>query len=133
MINQKIIEIASNSKNSGLNNNYTHKSSVKNSLCGDKIKIELITKNKKINSIRYETESCILCEASASLIAKKIKNYNLKDLQKDIQILKDIINNKKIDFPPKFKEYKHLVTKDNNNRTKCVTLPLDALLKAFKL
>ena len=44
MISQKIIQIASNSKNSGLSNNFTHKSSVKNSLCGDKIKIELIVK-----------------------------------------------------------------------------------------
>ena len=133
MISQKIIQIASNSKNSGLSNNFTHKSSVKNSLCGDKIKIELIANNKKINSMRYQTESCILCEASASLVAKKMKNYYLKNLQKDIKILKDNIKNKKFKFPPKFKEYKHLTTKNNTSRTKCVTLPLEALLKAFKL
>ena len=133
MINQKIIKIASNSKHSGLNNNFTHKSSVKNSLCGDRIKIELIANNKTINSMRYETESCILCEASASLVAKKMKNYSLKDLYKDIKILKDNIKNKKYNFPPKFKEYKHLATKDNSNRIKCVILPLEALLKAFKL
>ena len=40
MISQKIIQIASNTKFSGLNNNFTHKSSVKNSFCGDKIKME---------------------------------------------------------------------------------------------
>ena len=133
MISQKIIQIASNSKNSGLSNNFTHKSSAKNSLCGDKIKIELIVNNKKIDSMRYETESCILCEASASLVAKKMKNYYLKNLQKDIKILKDNIKDKKYNFPPKFKEYKHLITKDNSNRVKCVILPLEALLKAFKL
>ena len=133
MISHKIIQIASNSKYSGLSNNFTHKSSAKNSLCGDKIKIELIANTKKINSMRYETESCILCEASASLVAKKMKNYYLKDLKEDIKILKDNIKNKKFNFPPKFKEYKHLTTKNNSNRTKCVTLPLEALLKAFKL
>jgi nitrogen fixation protein NifU and related proteins len=133
MISQKIIQIAYNSKHSGLSNNFTHKSSAKNSLCGDKIKIELIVNNKKIDSMRYETESCILCEASASLVAKKMKNYYLKNLQKDIKILKDNIKNKKFNFPPKFNEYKHLTTKNNSNRTKCVTLPLEALLKAFKL
>ena len=42
MISQKIIQIASNTKNVGLTNKYSFKSSVKNSLCGDKIKIELI-------------------------------------------------------------------------------------------
>ncbi|MDC0628529.1 iron-sulfur cluster assembly scaffold protein [Pelagibacteraceae bacterium] len=133
MISQKIIHIASNTKYSGLNNNFTHKSSIKNSLCGDKIKIELIANNKKISSMRYETESCILCEASASLIAKNIKNYSLSNLKKDIIILKDIIKNNKSIYPSKFKEYKHLTTKNNINRTSCVILPLEALLKAFKL
>ena len=133
MINPKIIQIAYNSKNSGLKNNFTHKSSLRNSLCGDKIKIELIAKNKKVSSMRYETESCILCEASASLIAKKIKNYSFKNLKRDIKILKDTIKNKKSHYPIKFKDYKHLTTKNNINRAKCVMLPLEALLKAFKL
>ena len=133
MISRKIIKFASNSKNSGLYNNYTHKSSVKNSLCGDKIKVEIIAKDKKITSMRYEAESCILCEASASLVAKKMKNYYLKNLQKDIKILKDKIISKKTNFPSKFKEYKYFTTKNNISRAKCVTLPLDALLKAFKL
>ena len=65
MISQKIIKIATDTRYSGLNNIFTHRSSIKNSLCGDKIKIEVITKNTKISSMRYETESCILCEASA--------------------------------------------------------------------
>ena len=133
MISQKIIQIASNTKYSGLNNNFTHKSSIKNSLCGDKIKIELIVNNKRINSMRYEVESCILCEASASLIAKKIKNYSLKNLKKNINILRNNIKKQDTKFPLKFKEYKHLTTKDNVNRVNCVILPLEALLKAFKL
>lgn len=133
MINQKIIQIALNTKYSGLSNNFTHKSSVKNSLCGDKIKIELIANHNKISSMRYETESCVLCEASASLIAKKIKNCSLKSLREDIKILIDNIKKRKHNYPSKFKEYRHLTTKGNISRIKCVILPLDALLKAFKL
>ena len=132
MIIFKIIKIASNTKYSGLKNIFTHKSSIKNSLCGDKIKIELVVNKTKINSMRYEAQSCILCEASASLIAKKMKNYSLKNLKKDIKKLKDNIKNNKFNNFYKFKEYKDLVTKDNTNRINCVTLPLDALLKAFK-
>ena len=132
MITKKIIQIASNTRFSGLNNNFTHRSSHKNSLCGDKIKIELIANNKKINSMRYETESCILCEASASLVANKIKNYSLNGLKKDIKTLKDNIKNNISNYPSKFKEYSHLTTKDYTNRINCVILPLEALLKAFK-
>ena len=132
MIILKIIKIASNTRYSGLKNIFTHKSSIKNSLCGDKIKIELVVNKTKINSMRYEVQSCILCEASASLIANKMKNYSLKNLKKDIKKLKDNIKNNKFNNFYKFKEYKDLVTKDNTNRINCVTLPLDALLKALK-
>jgi len=133
MINPKIIKIASNTQYEGLKNIYTHKSSVKNRLCGDKISLELITNKTKINSIRYKTESCILCEASASLLANKMKHYSIKNIKKDINRLKETIVNKDYKIPLKFKEFKHLVDKNNLNRVNCVILPLEALLKAFKL
>ena len=59
MISKDIIKLASSSNNFGLKNDYSHKTSLKNSLCGDKITLELIVKNKKVSSMRYETEACI--------------------------------------------------------------------------
>ena len=133
MINPKIIKIASNTQYEGLKNIYTHKSSAKNRLCGDKISLELVANKTKINSIRYKTESCILCEASASLLANKMKHYSIKNIKKDINRLKETIVNKDYKIPLKFKEFKYLVDKNNLNRVNCVILPLEALLKAFKL
>ena len=46
MINSEIIKIASNTSNVGLKNDYTFKSSKKNSMCGDLIKVELKVKPK---------------------------------------------------------------------------------------
>ena len=80
MINKDIIRLASNTSNVGLKNKYSHKISLKNSTCGDKITLELIADKKKISSMKYETESCIYCEASASLLSRKIKNVKLKDI-----------------------------------------------------
>ena len=37
MINQDIIKLASNTSNVGLKNKYSHKISLKNKTCGDKI------------------------------------------------------------------------------------------------
>ena len=133
MISPKIIKIASNTQYAGLKNIYTHKSSAKNLLCGDKISLELIVNKTKINSIRYKTESCILCEASASLLANKMKNYSIKSVKKDIDRLKQTIINKDYKIPLKFKEFKYLIDKNNLNRINCIILPLEALLKAFKL
>jgi nitrogen fixation NifU-like protein len=132
MINNQIIKIASNSKNVGLTNKYNYRSSLKNSLCGDKIKLELTVKNLKINSMKYETESCVYCEAAASLLAIKIKNLNISTVKKNIIFLKQIIRNEKHNFPSKFKDFKILINKNNLNRINCINLPFDAVLKALK-
>ena len=77
MISKDIIKIASNTSNFGLKKKYSYKISLKNSMCGDKITLGIVTSKKKIKSMNYETESCVYCEASASLLSRKIKNLNI--------------------------------------------------------
>jgi len=133
MITSKIIKIASNTSNVGLTNKYTFKSTQKNSMCGDIIKIELIANNLKINSMKYETESCIYCEASASLLAKKIKNLTVSVVKKELNKIKNISNNDaNYVFFKKFIEFKFLINKNNIKRLNCVLLPINAVLKALK-
>ena len=52
MINKDIIRLASNTSNVGLKKKYSHKISLKNSTCGDKITLELISDKKKIISMK---------------------------------------------------------------------------------
>ena len=132
MINNEIIKIASNTKNVGLTNIYSFKSSLKNSICGDKIKLELIVKKSKMNSMKYETESCVYCEASASLLATKIKNLNIATIIKELSLLKKIVKDEKHNFPYNFKDFKVLINKNNLSRINCINLPFDAVLKALK-
>ncbi len=133
MITNEIIKIASNTSNVGLTNKYTFKASKKNSLCGDMIKVEIIAKNSIINSMKYETESCVYCEASASLLAKVIKNKKLNITKKELKKIKELplmhINEK---FPKKFSKFKSLINKNNLNRLNCIFLPFDAVLKALR-
>ena len=133
MIDSKIVKIASFTKNAGLKNDFTHRSSIKNSLCGDFIKTEFIVHDSKIKSMRYETESCILCEASASLFSRKIKNAKIKNLEKEIKRIKDFKKKSNYNFPIRFKEFSKLINKKNINRLNCVILPMEAFLKAFKI
>jgi nitrogen fixation NifU-like protein len=132
MITSKIIKIASNSKNVGLTNKFTFKSSLKNSLCGDKIKLELNINKSILNSMKYETESCVYCEASASLLALKIKKLNTKTIVKELNLLKKAIKDEKRNLPTNFKDFKILINKKNLKRINCINLPLDAVLKALK-
>ena len=133
MINSEIIKIASNTSNVGLKNDSTYKSSKKNSMCGDLIKVELVVKKSKINSMRYETESCIYCNASASLMAKQIRGLNIARVKKDLNKLRSYtLGLKSFQFPSKFKKFRSLFKKKNINRLNCIFLPLDAVLKALK-
>ena len=133
MINKDIIRLASNTSNAGLKNKYSHKISLKNSTCGDKITLELIADKEKISSMKYETESCIYCEASASLLSRKIKNIKLKDIKNDFIILKKISLKKNAKIPKRYSDFDKLLNSDNFNRFKCIFLPIDAVLKALKL
>tara|TARA_A100001015_G_scaffold112035_1_gene124412 strand:- start:315 stop:716 length:402 start_codon:yes stop_codon:yes gene_type:complete len=133
MINSEIIKIASNTSNVGLKNDYTYKSSKKNSMCGDLIKVELVVTKSKINSMRYETESCIYCNASASLMAKQIRGLSIGRAKKDLSKLRSCtMDFKSFQFPSKFKKFQSLFKKTKINRLNCIFLPLDAVLKALK-
>ena len=133
MITNEIIKIASNTTNVGLTNKYTFKSIKKNSTCGDLIKVELISTNSKISSMKYETESCVYCEASASLLAKKIKNMPINTIKKELNRIKESIKVKEdFNFHKKFEKFKFLLNKKNFKRINCLLLPIEAVLKALK-
>ena len=133
MIDDSIIKLASNTSNSGLQNKYSHKISLKNNLCGDKIVIEIIANNRNIISMKYETESCIYCEASASLLSQKIKRLKIKNIKKEFIKLKEISKQKKIRIPRNYSDFKKLLNRDNFSRFNCIFLPFDAVIKALKL
>ena len=133
MISKDIIKLASNTENVGLKDKYSHRVSLKNSICGDKITLEIILNGNKVKSMKYETDSCIYCEASASLLSHKIINLNIQEIRNDFSSLKKISKQKKIMIPKRYSSFKKLLNSDNLNRFKCIFLPFDAVLKAFKL
>ena len=133
MISEEIFKLASNTSNAQLKNKYSHRVSLKNSVCGDSITLEIIVNKNKINSMKYETDSCIYCEASASLLSRKIKNVNIKDIKNDFISLKKISKQEDVNIPKKYADFKKLLNSDNLNRIKCIFLPFDAVIKALKL
>lgn len=130
---ESLIKIAADTKFYGLKDNYTHKCKLKNKKCGDKITVQIIVKNKIINKMRYETESCVYCEASASLLAKSIVNTDLNDFLKQLNVIKGIFSNSETKFPIKFRNFQNIISIDNENRKDCILLPFYAAKKALKL
>ena len=132
MINKKIIALASLTDNYGLNDRKKYQGSSKNNICGDKIEIQLDIKNKVIKSFRYETESCIFCQASANLLAKSIIKRNISSIKNDIIKISNGLKNKKVVLPNKFKNYKDLINDKYTGRLNCIALPFNTILKILK-
>tara|TARA_B100000579_G_scaffold396838_1_gene375958 strand:+ start:291 stop:692 length:402 start_codon:yes stop_codon:yes gene_type:complete len=133
MIDLKIINIAANTTNYGLKKNSTHYASCRNKICGDKIKVEVNFNGTKIKNMRYETDSCIFCQASASVLSRVIKSIPIKNLRNEILKFYDSFNKDKFILPEKYSLFKPLVNKKNKNRLECIMLPFNAILKALKI
>ena len=66
----EILNFASDTVNNKNIKNHTHFSKLKNPLCGDEVLIKLIIKDEKIIDFGYQGNSCVYCQASASLLSK---------------------------------------------------------------
>ena len=128
MIENRLLKIASNTRFYGLKNNYTYKTILKNSTCGDKISIEISLKKNTIQELRYETEACIFCQASASTLASIAKNTNFSELKKNLS--KYLNFSKKV--PRKFNNLTYLLKDKYMKRKDCILLPFRAFYKAIK-
>ena len=131
MIDKEIIKIASNTNNHGVLDNYTHFSKLKNSICGDEMRIYLIIKNEKITNFKYECESCIYCQASVSLLSRKAKNKLIEKVKNFAQQANGCFDKSVNSFGKEWKEFDKIMTKNNISRKECLLLPINAMLDAL--
>jgi len=129
MISPEIIKIASDTSNYGIKKNSDLIITSKNKICGDKITIEIEIYNNKVEKMFYETESCIFCQASASLLSKIIRKSNINNLNIDINAIIMSQKRKKIVLKKKYKPFRMLFQQKYKERFNCILLPFIALLK----
>ena len=82
----RILEIASHTENNKVLENYTHKSKHKNPLCGDEMEISLIVKDEVVKEMAYQCKSCVYCQASVSLLSRKIKEKQIVEIKGFVEI-----------------------------------------------
>ena len=129
----RILEIASNTENNKVLDNFTHRSKNKNPICGDEMEISLVVKNDTVIDMGYQCKSCIYCQASVSLLSQKIKNKNLKEISKFVNSCENVFENTKTLFEKNWKDFLELFDKKNISRKECLLLPLRTVLKALKI
>ena len=131
MIDKEIIKIASNTENHGVLDNHTHSSKLKNSICGDDMKIYLIVKEYKIINLKYECESCIYCQASVSLLSRNAKNKLIENFKNFTRQATNSFENNTNSFDKEWKEFGKILNEKNVSRKECLLLPLNTTLDAL--
>ena len=128
----RILEIASHTENNKVIKNFTHKSKNKNPLCGDEMEISLIVKNNVIKDLGYQCSSCVYCQASVSLLSRKIKNRKVHDLKDFLAHSEKLFDDIKVSIKKHWEEFREILKKENLSRKECLLLPLKTVLKALK-
>ena len=129
----KILEIAAHTENNKVVENYTHKSKHKNPLCGDEMEISLIVKEDVVKDMGYQCKSCVYCQASVSLLSRKIKEKKVDDIKKFIKVGEKLFEDAKVSMEKHWKDFKEILDKKNLSRKECLLLPLRTIAKALKI
>lgn len=110
-----ILDHSRNPRNYGEIKNPTKTYSLNNSICGDKITIDVEIKNDKIKKIAFSGQGCVISKASASLLTEYAKGKKISRLIKlDKSTILDMLG---IELSPL--------------RLKCALLPLEVLRKVI--
>jgi nitrogen fixation NifU-like protein len=129
----RILEIASHTDNNKIIKNHTHKSKNKNPLCGDEMEISLIVENDVIKDMGYQCKSCVYCQASVSLLSRKIKDKKIDDIKTLVSNGDKLFDNVKVKLEKHWYDFKEILDKKNLSRKECLLLPIKTLAKALKL
>ena len=129
----RILEIASHTENNKIIEDFTHKSKHKNPLCGDEMEISLIVKNDVIKDMGYQCKSCVYCQASVSLLSRKIKNQKIEEIKTFIANSEKLFDDVKINIEKHWKDFMEILDKKNLARKECLLLPFKTILKALKI
>ena len=108
---------------------YTHKCTYKNYVCGDKVNLYLKIEKKIIKKISYETESCLICQASCSILSNCVKDKNSSTIKNFTKLFINSLFKKKINLPGKWKKFNFLLKKNYFTRKDCILVPFNALIK----
>ena len=129
----RILEIASHTENNKILKDFTHKSKNKNPLCGDVMEISLIVENDVVKDMGYQCSSCVYCQASVSLLSRKIKEKKVDEIKSFVSNGEKLFDNVKISLEKHWKDFKEILNEKNLARKECLLLPLKTILKALKI
>jgi nitrogen fixation NifU-like protein len=81
----------------------------------------------------YQCKSCVYCQASVSLLSRKIKGKNIKEIKSFIASSEKLFDDVKFNIEKHWKDFLEILDKKNLSRKECLLLPFKTILKALKI
>ena len=97
------------------------------------MEICLIVKNDTIKDIGYQCKSCVYCQASVSLLSRKIKEKKIDEVKRFIDVGEHLFDDVKLSIEKQWTDFKKILNKKNVSRKECLLLPLKTIAKALKI
>lgn len=127
------MRLAANATGAGTIDHPDAEGTLDNPTCGDRITIQVKLKDGRITELAHENRACMLCQASASLLAEKAVGLSIQDIEKAQSSIKQLLTtgDNSDDLP--WEELTYFApVKDHKSRHICVLLPLNALHDILK-
>jgi nitrogen fixation protein NifU and related proteins len=102
-----------------------------NPLCGDRIFVELELAGDVIRYMAYQVRGCLLCKASSSILAERVRGLGfaeLKNLSSELESALKALNDDPGSFPEAYRMF--FPVRFHKSRHLCVLLPFEAVIKA---
>lgn len=108
----------------------SHTAFMKNPLCGDQIQLNLYCDDGKLTQIQHETKGCLICLASAAVMAEQCMGKDKAELEAEYTLFKNIIHTGHV--PVKGELYSDFAALHQYKaRLRCAELPWLALIKSM--
>ena len=93
----------------------------------------LIIKDDVIKDMGYQCKSCVYCQASVSLLSRKIRDKNVEEIKSFAILSENLFTDVKTVLEKHWKDFKEILDKKNLSRKECLLLPLRTIAKALKI
>jgi nitrogen fixation protein NifU and related proteins len=120
-------------RNWGMLADATHKAEGHNPLCGDHLTLTLKLRDKTVDAVNFQGESCAICKASASMMTNAVKGKSTGDAEQMIREFRDMATGQ---LDPAAPNHLGRLTvfagvRDLPTRVKCAILPWHTLHAAL--
>ncbi len=127
------MRLAANATGAGSLENPDAEGTLDNPTCGDRITIQVKLEDGRITELAHDNRACMLCQASASLLAEKAVGLSIDDVDHVRSTIKHLFEHGSDGASLPWEELTYFTpVKDHKSRHICVLLPFNALSDILK-